>query len=70
MTWAHPKYESIIATCGYDRTVKIWKEISQNRWEMLFSHQTEGSVNTIQFCPWEYGLILAAGIADGRVLMI
>ena len=28
VTWAHPKYESVIATCGYDRTVKIWKEIS------------------------------------------
>jgi protein transport protein SEC13 len=26
VAWAHPKYESVIASCGYDRWVKVWKE--------------------------------------------
>ena len=25
VAWAHPKYESVIATCGYDGLVKVWK---------------------------------------------
>jgi len=32
--------------------------------------ETQASVNTIQFAPWEYGLYLAAGVADGKVFII
>ena len=26
VAWAHPKYGSLLASCGYDRKVIIWKE--------------------------------------------
>jgi protein transport protein SEC13 len=26
VAWSHPKYENVIATSGYDKTIKIWKE--------------------------------------------
>ena len=29
IAWAHPKYENVFATAGYDRFVRVWKE--QNR---------------------------------------
>jgi len=32
VAWAHPKYESVIATCGYDNKVKVWKRV-QGSWE-------------------------------------
>jgi protein transport protein SEC13 len=70
VTWAHPKYESVIATCGYDRQIKIWKEVNYNQWKCIYKVETQASVNTIQFAPWEYGLYLAAGVADGKVHII
>lgn len=27
-------------------------------------------MNSVQFAPWEYGLHLAAGVADGKVIIL
>lgn len=70
LSWAHPKFESVIATCGYDRNIRIWKETKINQWECVYSFEADSSVNTLQWCPWEYGLHLAAGSADGRVHLL
>ena len=40
VTWAHPKYESVIATCGYDRQIKIWKEDNFAQWKCVFKVET------------------------------
>lgn len=71
VSWAHPKYESVIATCGYDGLVRIWKRDSNNNWENLVYEQNLGSsVNCIAWAPWEYGLILAAGTAEGKLVIL
>lgn len=67
MSWAHPKYESVIATCGYDKKVAIWKEVRPQEWDRVFSFEANASVNCVSWAPWEYGLILAAGSADGKI---
>lgn len=28
VTWAHPEYGQVLATCSFDRTASIWEEIS------------------------------------------
>ena len=33
----------------------------------IFKYEAQASVNSIEFCAWEYGLYLAAGVADGIV---
>ncbi len=25
VAWAHPKYENVLASCGYDKRVRVWK---------------------------------------------
>lgn len=65
MSWAHPKYESVIATCGYDKFVRVWR-----REERIYEQNLGSSVNCIAWAPWEYGLILAAGTADGRLVVL
>jgi protein transport protein SEC13 len=68
VSWAHPKYESVIASCGYDNKVKIWRRDQTGNWEnLVYSDTLSSSVNCIAWAPWEYGLILAAGTAEGRV---
>ena len=47
VAWAHPKYESIIATCGYDQKINIWKEVQPKTWDRVFSSEAGASVNTI-----------------------
>lgn len=70
VAWAHPKYESLLATCGYDKKVKIWKEVKIQSWDVVFEIEAAASINSISWAPWEYGLILAAGSADGKIHII
>jgi len=28
VTWAHPEFGQVLATCSFDRTAAIWEEIS------------------------------------------
>jgi protein transport protein SEC13 len=70
VAWSHPKYESLVATCGYDRSIKVWKEVAKNNWRCVHRFQAEASVNCIQFAPQEYGLGLVAGSADGKILVL
>lgn len=40
VTWAHPMFGSLIASCGYDRKVIIWKERddAKNNWYPVFEY--------------------------------
>ena len=68
--WAHPKFENVIATCGFDKKINIWKEVRLGQWDRVFSFEAKVAVNTVAWAPWEYGLVLAAGVSDGKVLII
>lgn len=70
VAWSHPKYENLIATCGYDRFIKVWKEVGKQMWRCIYKFQADASANSIQFAPHEYGLVLAAGSADGKVIIL
>lgn len=32
VTWAHPEFGKILATCSFDRTTAIWEEIGKFEW--------------------------------------
>ena len=36
IVWGHPKFGSILASCGFDRKVRIWKEIKQGTWDKVY----------------------------------
>jgi len=68
VSWAHPKFGSIIASCSYDRKVIVWKENQPNQWAKFYEYDRhESSVNSISWAPHEFGLILAAGSSDGKI---
>lgn len=70
VAWAHPKYESVIASCGYDKKINVWKEVNSQTWDLVYQFECLASVNTITWAPWEYGLVLAAGSADGKIHIV
>ncbi|CAD8087504.1 unnamed protein product [Paramecium sonneborni] len=68
LSWLSPKYENLIATCGLDNKIKIWKE-QANQWkiekQILLSHS---QANIIQWADNKF--ILAAGYNNGYLEVI
>jgi protein transport protein SEC13 len=71
VSWAHPRFGVILASCSYDGTVMIHREVSQNSWSVIYEHRFhESSVNSISWAPHEFGLLLACASSDGRVSIL
>jgi len=71
VAWAHPKFGPILASCGYDRKVCVWKESSPNAWSKIFEYDKhESSVNSISWAPHEFGLSLATGSSDTTIAIL
>ena len=69
--WSHPKWQSILASCSYDRSVIIWKETAQNTWTEAHRHLVhELSVNSVCWAPHDFGLVLAAASSDGHISVL
>lgn len=70
LSWGHPEYGSLIATCGTDHEAKIWEERTNSsaasRWTAK-AQLTEArkAVSCLEFAPRHWGLKLATGSADG-----
>jgi protein transport protein SEC13 len=76
--WAHPRFGVLLATCSFDGTILIHREVSANKYATIYKHsnmsntaaQTSSSVNHVAFAPSEHGLLLAAVAADGTVTVL
>lgn len=66
LSWAHPEFGQIIATCSFDRTVSIWEEQNaphapssadswRNHAQLVDSRE---SIHDVQFAPRHLGLRL------------
>ncbi|CAH1779774.1 unnamed protein product [Owenia fusiformis] len=76
VTWAHPEFGQVIATCSFDRTAIVWEEIvGESRQEHGQSHwvrrgtlvDSRTSVTDVKFAPKHLGLQLATCSSDGVV---
>ncbi|XP_018412335.1 PREDICTED: nucleoporin SEH1 isoform X2 [Nanorana parkeri] len=77
VTWAHPEFGQVLASCSFDRTAAVWEEIvgesndkprGQSHWvkrTTLVDSRT--SVTDVKFAPKHMGLMLATCSADGVV---
>ncbi|ORZ38984.1 WD40-repeat-containing domain protein [Catenaria anguillulae PL171] len=74
VAFGHPDYGHVLASCSYDRTVRIWEEMdseplgSGKRWvERARLVDSRASVTDIAFSPTHLGLKLATASVDGMV---
>ena len=77
LSWAHPEFTSskILASCSFDRTVKIWQEQvdelygSGRRWLKLatLAIESHGPIYDVVFAPHHLGLKLGCIGLDGIV---
>jgi len=72
LSWAHPKFGTILASCSFDGGVLIHRETRPLDWQILYAGRQlhESSVNSVSFCPPEHGLMVAAASSDGRVSVL
>ncbi len=68
ISWSHPKFGNYIASCGNDNMIIIWKEKSKNDFEKIISFSNhKDKITSIEFAPYEYGLILLCSSLDGFI---
>lgn len=73
VSWAHPKFGSLLASCSFDHTVIIWREAQEGVWSQVYRTPDSlhsASVNSICWAPQELGLVLACGSSDGSISFI
>jgi protein transport protein SEC13 len=76
VSWAHPKFGVILASCSFDGSVLIHIQdptaAPSRTWTLLHAARNlhESSVNACAFAPPEFGLQLAAASSDGKVSIL
>jgi len=72
VSWSHPKFGVLLASCSFDGSIFIHREIRPRDWSLVHVARRihESSVNGVAFAPHEYGLKVAAASSDGRVSII
>ncbi|KAF2452394.1 putative nuclear pore complex subunit [Lineolata rhizophorae] len=71
VSWAHPKYGTILASASYDGKVFIWREQAGRGWEKVYeSALHSASVNLVAWAPHEAGCLLACASSDGNVSVL
>lgn len=78
LSWAHPEFGRVLATCSFDRTASVWEEVlsdklsSSNvlmkRWVRRTTFvDSRTNVTDVKFAPKHQGLMLATCSADGII---
>lgn len=66
LSWAHPSFGEVLASCSYDGDVIIYKKQNEN-WTMMYKVNLGKAANSISWAPVEFGMILAVGSADSNI---
>ena len=76
MAWAHPKYGGMLASCGFDHRVIVWRERDSAQgggWGEAWRSPPglhDASINALAFAPHELGLVLACASSDGSASVL
>lgn len=75
VAWAHPSWGAVLASCGYDGTVLVYREQSPGgQWSVVHSWKASedaSSMNSVEWAPYEHGLLmLACASSDGHVTVL
>lgn len=71
MSWAHPKFGTLLASSSYDSRIIVWRESPPNTWSKIYDFAQHGaSVNLVAWAPHESGCVLAGASTDGQVSVL
>ena len=77
VSWAHPKFGTLLASCSYDGRVHIYRESPSQQpnapaqWSLVFTSTIHtASVNMVSWSPPDLGCLLACASSDGNVSVL
>ena len=72
VAWAHPRFGSILASCSYDKQIKIWTGQGSSSFQeaQRVAFDSKAIIHSIEWGPHEYGLRLAACSSDGQIMVV
>ncbi|KAL9106378.1 MAG: hypothetical protein Q9227_008579 [Pyrenula ochraceoflavens] len=77
VSWAHPKFGTILASSSYDSQVHIYRETPSqspshpSTWTLVFPYRHHtASVNMVSWSPPESGCLLACASSDGQISIL
>ena len=73
VSWAHPKFGGMLASCSFDHRVIIWRETDGGGWAESYRTPAElhdASINSVAFAPHELGALLAGASSDGSLSIL
>jgi protein transport protein SEC13 len=71
VSWAHPKFGTLLASSSFDGRILIWREQPAGQWTKIHDFaQHSASVNLVAWAPHEAGCILAGASSDGQVSVL
>ncbi|RMZ78596.1 hypothetical protein DV738_g3735, partial [Chaetothyriales sp. CBS 135597] len=77
VSWAHPKFGTLLASASYDGRVNIYRESPAQTpsqppaWSLVFTSTIHtASVNMVAWAPPELGCLLACASSDGNVSVL
>ena len=59
-------YGEFLASCGFDNKLNIYKN-NNNYFNVVYSYSHKSSINSCEFCPKEYGIILLCCSSDNSL---
>ena len=69
LSWSHPSFGPILASCGFDKKVNLFKIENNNKLEKLYEYDMhDNSVKTLKFSPSSNNLLLISGDLNGNII--
>ena len=69
LSWSHPSFGPILASCGFDKKVNLFKIEQNSKLEKLYEYDMhDNSVKTLKFSPSSNNLLLISGDYNGNII--
>ena len=70
LSWSHPSFGPILASCGFDKKVILFKIEQNNKFEKIYENEMhDNSVKALKFSPSSNNLLLISGDINGYIII-
>ena len=69
LSWSHPNFGPILASCGFDKKVNLFKFEQNSKLDKLYEYDMhDNCVKTLKFSPSLTNLLLISGDLNGNII--
>ena len=69
LSWSHPSFGPILASCGFDKKINLYKIDPQYKLEKIYEHDKHNNcITALKFSPSSNNLLLISGDLNGNII--